>query len=407
MSESITISAQSSAPITLEWQRDGVRAWLACLASLYAYAATWGTTGSFSMLLPRLVELYKYSNASDPDTEDPLVHTKTSAVFSLNNGLTYLMTLPAAILVQYIGCRLTVLLGITISSVGTAMTAIWPRSSIWVWWLGYGVGCGSGNGLIYVATSVVVEQIFAVRYGAASSILTQGSSITYLLLPLLWNALLSLGDRASDRIAGTEAGLSYVMWSVSLSILLCLPMIPLLGSPFFIASRKYQSKIKRNSGNPSINSENSGPESVQTDRLDQKQKKPQTAFERVFFYLFDFPVPGYKYQKPATSTGACTVDTSSSTGWRYQLRLAWGMVTQWDFFVFLVVYSLFLLFNSGPDTYMSSKAEELFPEYEEQVGSLMLNSNGIAMLISKLAVAPMLDWFPSLFGRTMIFACGV
>ena len=406
-----------SATVKLEWKRDGIRAWLACFAALYAYAATWGTTGSFSMLLPRLVELFKYENASDPNTENPLVYTQTSTVSSVNNGLTYIMTLPAALLVQYIGCRLTALLGISISVLGTAASALWPRSSLWVWWLGFGVGCGSGNALIYVASSVAVEQVFAARYGTASSILTQGSSITYLLLPIIWNALLRLGaDGAPDKLAGTEAGMSFVMFSICLSVLLCLPLLPLFGSPFFIAVREYKNNIKHSSStNSSINFDNSVSKTMPENNavLGHTANHKQSRFKRVFFYLFDFPVPGYKYSKSATGNGECIIDTrssatsASSTGWRYQLQLVWSMVTEWNFFLFLVIYALFLLFNAGPDTYISSKAEELFPEDEEMVGSLMLHSYGFAMLFGKLLVSPLLDWFPSLFGRTMIFASGM
>ena len=131
----------------MQWSRDGVRSWLVCLAALYALASTWGTSASSAraIIQPRLEDLFKYSNESDASTENALVHTKTAAVYSLHNGIAHLMALPAAFLVHHVGCRLTLLVGFALTSAGSAVAALWPHSSLWVWWLGFGAATGTGT----------------------------------------------------------------------------------------------------------------------------------------------------------------------------------------------------------------------------------------------------------------------
>ena len=387
---------------TVQWSRDGIHSWLVCLAALYALAATWGTSASSAraLLLPRLEDLFKYANESDASTEDALVHTKTAAVYSVHNGLANLMVLPATFLVHHVGCRLTLLVGFALSSAGSAVAALWPHSSLWVWWLGFGAATGTGNALVYIASLVVVEQSFDRHFGAASSLVCLGSTCTLVFLPHIWSALLGLGAASEeDKLKGTETGLSFVMFSLCLNLLVCIPMLPLFASPFFIAARQLKFRLTRSASNTSSDSINS------ISSMTKILEDGDNYCKRVFFKLFDFPTPGYKYSSSKSLTIECIIDNSSND-WSYQLRLVWRTVSERNFFLFIVVYAAFSLFNAVPDTYSESTAEELFPEDPDKVSTLVLNSYGLGQLVGKVVAAPLLDRFPSLFGRTLVVANG-
>ena len=414
MTDSVKATLLKSSLETVQWSRDGVRSWLVCLVALYAYAATWGTSASSAraILLPCLEHLFESSNCneSDSNSEDEdtlaLLHTKTAAVYSVHNGLAHLMTLPATFLVQHVGCRLTLLVGFALSSAGSAVAALWPHSSLWVWWMGFGATTGAGNALVYIASLVVVEQVFDRHFGAASALMCLGSSFTFVFLPYIWSALLGIGAASEeDKLKGTEMGLSFVMFSLCLNLFVCIPMLPLFGSPFFIAVRQLQNRLTSVASNTSTSSDSISAITSLVKNLEDGDT--ENYCKRVFFKLFDFPTPGYKYSGSKSLEIECIIDTrKTSNDWSYQLRLLWRTVSERNFFLFVVVYALFSLFNAVPDTFSQSTAEEHFPEDAEKVSTLMLNSYGVGQLVGKIVAAPLLDRFPSLYGRTLVVANG-
>ena len=405
MPNSVKETRSQSLQETVQWSRDGVRSWLVCLAALYVYAATWGTSASSAraLLLSRLEHFFKYSNENESaaSTEDALalVHKKTAAVYSVHNGFAHLMTLPATFLVHHVGCRLTLLVGFALSSAGSAVAALWPHSSLWVWWMGFGAATGAGNALVYIASLVVVEQAFDRHFGAASALVCLGSTFTFVFLPYIWSALLGLGAASDEeKLESTEMGLSFIMFHLCLNVLVCIPMLPLFGSPFFIAVRQLQFRLTSIASNTSSPSDSISSTTSMTKNLEDGGNY----CKRVFFKLFDFPTPGYKYLGSKSLTIECIVDNSSNN-WSYQLRLVWRTVSERNFFLFIVAYALFSLFNAVPDTYLESSADELFPD---KVSTLMLNSYGLGQILGKVVAAPLLDMFPSLFGRTLVVANG-
>ena len=390
---------ESSLVKSINWKRDGWRAWIVCVASFYVFAVTWGTTCCFPMLLPYLVDLYKYSNVSNPSSEDPLVLTKTSMVYSVNNGLAYLASFAAAFLVDRIGCRLTFLLGVALSVGGNAVTAVCPGGSLWIWWLGFGVANGIGVSLTYFVSSVVLEQVFARHYGAASSIVSVGTSFMFLTTPLLWNFLLRIGRQIGgpDKLEGTLTGMSLVMFSVVVSQLILVLMLPLFGSPFFIAARSHARNLNSSTSNKQLN------ESTAQKSL-HRASKVMLYTKRLVYFLFDIPVPSFKYSNYLQDNGDGSTNSLSSETFS-QFKLFLKLLLDWNFIIYIIWSILMLIFSGAPDTFLITAAEEIFPDSSD-VGSKMLITYGIAQIAGKILAARLLDWFPSLIGNTLIVAAG-
>ena len=391
------VRVENSLVKSIYWKRDGWRAWIVCSASFYVFAVTWGTTSCFPMLLPYLVDLYKYSNASDASSEDRLVLTKTSMVYSVNNGLAYLASFPAAFLVDRIGCRLTFLLGVALSVGGNAVAAVCPDGSLWIWWLGHGVANGTGVSLTYFVSSVVLEQVFARHYGAASSIMSVGTSFAFLTIPLLWNFLLRIGRqiKGPDKLEGTSTGMSLVMFSVVASQLILVLMLPLFGSPFFIAARSHVRNLNSSTSNKQ-SSESTAQKSL------HRASKLMLYTKRLVYFLFDIPVPSFKYSNSLQDNGSTN---SLSSGTHSQFKLLLKLLLDWNFIIYIIWSMLLLIFSGAPDTFLITAAEEIFPDSSD-VGSKMLVSYGIAQIAGKFLAARLLDWFPSLIGNTLIVATG-
>ena len=320
--------------VRIEWKRDEWRSWAVCLAALYANAVTWGTSGSISVLLPILVTIFKHplvpvdqtSNSSDPVLieGDAYVHTKVQLVYSVNTASLYLSFFLGTLLIERLGCRLTVLVGVVLSVSGTLIPALWPDVSLWLWWLCFGLANGPGNAVVYLASQVALEQSFDRRFGTGAAIASLGLAIANVLFPFLWEALLALAahDNATqvEFVEDRAVGLSLVMFSIVASYLLLLPMLPLFGSPFNMAakraiaaniSRRSGQRSHRRSRDSSVSStasfSSTGPSSsshwpdnitsdCETMPILKKRSEPEASNKHRFLdSYFDMPTEGLKY----------------------------------------------------------------------------------------------------------------
>ena len=318
--------------VRIEWKRDEWRSWVVSLAALYANAVTWGTSGSISVLLPTLVIIFKHSIVLVNDTctsnssahvlveGDAYVHSKVQLVYSLNTASLYLSFFLGTLLIERLGCRLTVLLGVLFSVCGTLIPALWPDDSLCLWWLCFGLANGPGNAMVYLASQVALEQSFERRFGTGAAIASLGLAIANVLFPFLWEALLALAVRDNatpvEFVQDRALGLSLVMFSIVASYLLLLPMLPLFGSPFNMAakravdantrtstSRQQSERRLRNSSVTSMSSFSStGPSDITSDSettpilKKRSESEPKAFFMYCFLYsYFDMPTEGLKY----------------------------------------------------------------------------------------------------------------
>lgn len=93
------------------------------------------------------------------------------------------------------------------------------------------------------------------------------------------------------------------------------------------------------------------------------------------------------------------------SGARSQWLTVWRLLRERNVFVFLLSYCSFLAFNSTPDSLSAQQAADLFPGVPA-AGSLTVVTYGLLQALGKLLIAPLGDWFPSLFGRTLLVATG-
>ena len=319
--------------VRIEWKRDEWRSWAVSLAALYANAVTWGTSGSISVLLPTLVTIFKHSLVLDDKTSnasapvlvegDAYVHSKVQLVYSVNTASLYLSFFIGTLLIERLGCRLTVLVGVVFSVGGTLIPALWPDVSLWLWCLCFGLANGPGNAMINLASQVALEQSFDRRFGTGAAIASLGLAIANVLFPFLWEALLALAARDNatpvEFVQDRAVGLSLVMFSIVASYLLLLPMLPLFGSPFNMAAKRVVAANTRSSTQPSdrhsrnssVSSTSSfssiGPTSSsneldnitsdsETTPIIKKRSDPKAFYKYRFIYsYFDIPTAGLKY----------------------------------------------------------------------------------------------------------------
>ena len=457
--------------IITQWPRDGVRAWLVCAASFYLYAIAWGTPGALPMLLPHLVKLfnntsagkqgssnndysfnlvvttnphffqlqknspssnglfYRTSSVPFPITtpnpaDDKYIHSKVQLIWSLNNAVIYFICVLAPFIYNRVGCRLTMLLGILLFIVGALLPALFPRESLWIWWLSFGVANGAGSAIMYVTSCLVIEQSFERHFGLASGLQSIGSGVSFVLFPLLWQRLLDLGPSfshtSSDSPKAIAAGLSLSLYSVALCAAALIPMLPLFGSPFFMAQRtallrKQLRASSAFSGGDSVNSETSiaplNPASSRSIATSSSVNSscvydpPPRTFARVIYFLFDIPVRRGRKYSPTSSHNSQSNESSQNSLWS-ELAVYFRLIFHRNFFLYLISGQLFQFVTCVPDSFSVMQASELFPERAASAG-LTLTFYGVAQSIGKLVVSPLSDVFPSLFGRTMLSTTGV
>lgn len=283
-------------------------------------------------------------------------------------------------IINQIGCQLTMLLGLSLSLVGALLPALFPATSLWIWWLGFGVANGTGGAILYISSSVVLEQYFLLHFGLASGIQSLGSSITFVLLPFLWQYLLDSGPAVSssptDSPAAIAAGLSLTMYSSVIMAALILPMLPLFSSPVFLAARR-QSQRRLGarhhlSDSENINTEEGGAEgpSPSLERVAAPVSSPScvSAPLRALYYVCDIPPRAMHYnnapnpnqelgtsstrsQSAESSSSRNSNSSSNSSNFRQQLLLYSSLFSERNFFLFALSGFFFMFATAVPDVY--------------------------------------------------------
>lgn len=503
------------------WTQDGVRAWFVFAASFYLYAIVWGTPGALPMLLPYLIKLYNqtsdprqmfYKNSysynsvfflkqeSSPTANGILyrsskvqalplplivtraavtpispppsaphgdvdIHSKVQLIWSLNNAAIYFVCVLVPLLYNRVGCRLAMLLGVALFVVGALLPALFPGESLWIWWLAFGVVNGAGSAIMYVTSCLVLEQSFKRHFGLASGLVTLGSAVSFTLFPLLWQRLLDSGPAFARAAPGSPeaiaAGLSLSLFSVVLAATALIPMLPLFGSPFFMAQRTAQLLFRtrrlhcrapssvscvadsvNDDGTNALNggegeSENStsqlspllsgsrsrgsssGASSSSLNSTCASDSPPpgttstSTSVSDALYFLCDIPVTsGCKCSRSSDTTPSANIapasDSRAKANVSAQLGVYWGLVLHRNFFISLLSGQLFQFVTCVPDSFsvMQASDEKLFPNPTASPG-LTLTFYGVSQSIGKLVVSPLSDVFRSLFGRTMLSTGGV
>lgn len=152
----------------------GWRAWLVCAASFYANGAMFGVINSGGVLYTELNKMY---GAQDDAS------FRISLVTSLAIGTTFLLSPVASILTDRFGIQKTALVGSVMVILGMFLSSV--VNSLELLYLTYGFLFGTGASLAYTPSLVILGHYFKRNLGIVNGIVTAGSSLFTIVLPLL------------------------------------------------------------------------------------------------------------------------------------------------------------------------------------------------------------------------------
>ncbi|XP_078618479.1 monocarboxylate transporter 10-like [Branchiostoma floridae x Branchiostoma japonicum] len=169
---------------------DGGYGWLVCFMAFISQGVLFGIQNCFAITYSALTDSFPDANAFT-----------IAWIGSLNWGMFYMASPFAGIFVDKMGCRKTAFLGGVVCCVGMIAGSFVPR--IEYLYLTYGLVVGTGIGLAYVPSLIILGHYFRRHLGVTSGIVTMGSSVFTAVLPFgLKPALLHLGLPNTFRIMG-------------------------------------------------------------------------------------------------------------------------------------------------------------------------------------------------------------
>ncbi|XP_022082023.1 monocarboxylate transporter 10-like [Acanthaster planci] len=151
--------------------QDGGWGWVVCLASLWTNGTIFGIINSFGVMYERI-----YNEVDGAD------NFKTSWAASLCSGLTFMLSPVSSIITDRIGCRAAGIVGGTLALGGMIASSFVKR--IELLYLTYGVMVGCGFSIAYTPSLVILGRYFRRRIGLANGIVTFGSGVFTIVLPL-------------------------------------------------------------------------------------------------------------------------------------------------------------------------------------------------------------------------------
>ncbi|XP_038076802.1 monocarboxylate transporter 10-like [Patiria miniata] len=176
--------------------QDGGWGWVVCLASLWTNGTIFGIINSFGVMYEKIYEEVEGAN-----------NFKTSWAASLCSGLTFMLSPISSILTDRIGCRAAGIIGGALACGGMIASSFVTR--IELLYLTYGVMSGCGFSIAYTPSLVILGRYFRRRIGLANGIVTFGSGVFTIVLPLGLKATLeTIGLSNTLRVM---AGLCFVM----------------------------------------------------------------------------------------------------------------------------------------------------------------------------------------------------
>ncbi|XP_036172174.1 monocarboxylate transporter 10 isoform X1 [Myotis myotis] len=159
---------------------EGGWGWLVMLAAMWCNGSVFGIQNACGVLF---VAMLKTFGSKD---DDQMVF-KTAWVSSLSMGMIFFCCPIVSIFTDIFGCRQTAVVGAAIGFVGLMSSSF--VSSIEPLYLTYGIIFASGCSFAYQPSLVILGHYFKKRLGLVNGIVTAGSSLFTILLPLLLRVL--------------------------------------------------------------------------------------------------------------------------------------------------------------------------------------------------------------------------
>ncbi|PNI87602.1 LOW QUALITY PROTEIN: SLC16A10 isoform 6 [Pan troglodytes] len=160
---------------------EGGWGWLVMLAAMWCNGSVFGIQNACGVLF---VSMLKTFGSKD---DDKMVF-KTAWVGSLSMGMIFFCCPIVSVFTDLFGCRKTAVVGAAVGFVGLMSSSF--VSSIEPLYLTYGIIFACGCSFAYQPSLVILGHYFKKRLGLVNGIVTAGSSVFTILLPLLLRVLI-------------------------------------------------------------------------------------------------------------------------------------------------------------------------------------------------------------------------
>ncbi|XP_002738534.1 monocarboxylate transporter 10-like [Saccoglossus kowalevskii] len=159
---------------------EGGWGWVVCVASFWTNGTLFGIMNSFGVLLVEMLQ--------DPDLKKYGADAFTvSWIGSLSIGLTFLLSPVASVLTDKFGCRKTAMVGAVIAFIGCISSSFAKRPEYL--FITYGILLGTGASFAYTPSLVILGHYFKKRLGLVNGLVTAGSGLFTIVLPILMGVL--------------------------------------------------------------------------------------------------------------------------------------------------------------------------------------------------------------------------
>ncbi|XP_043543085.1 monocarboxylate transporter 10 isoform X2 [Chiloscyllium plagiosum] len=160
---------------------EGGWGWVVMFASMWCNGSVFGIQNAFGLLFLSLLE-----NFGDPN--DKHLRFKTAWVGSLSMGMIFFCSPIVSVFTDLYGCRKTATVGAAVAFVGLVASSF--VKSLEPMYFTYGIVFGCGSSFAYQPSLVILGHYFKQRLGLVNGIVTAGSSVFTIVLPLLLKQLL-------------------------------------------------------------------------------------------------------------------------------------------------------------------------------------------------------------------------
>ncbi|XP_056437803.1 monocarboxylate transporter 10 [Gadus chalcogrammus] len=202
---------------------EGGWGWVVMLAAMWCNGSVFGIQNAFGILFLSL--LREFGSEDDDD-----LRFKTAWVGSLSMGMIFFCSPIVSVFTDILGCRITAVGGAAVGFIGLFASSF--VTSLGPLYFTYGVVFACGCSFAYQPSLVILGHYFKKRLGLVNGIVTAGSSIFTITLPLVLSRLLE-----SAGLQYTMRMLSVLMFILMLAGLTYRPLLPAKPRPSHPGSR--------------------------------------------------------------------------------------------------------------------------------------------------------------------------
>ncbi|XP_029966242.1 monocarboxylate transporter 10 isoform X2 [Salarias fasciatus] len=178
----VSIPEKSPAPAEAEFVHpEGGWGWVVMLAAMWCNGSVFGIQNAFGLMFLSLLQ--QFGSVDDPD-----LRFKTAWVGSLSMGMIFFCSPIVSIVTDILGCRVTAVGGAAVGLVGLLASSF--VTSLGPMYFTYGIVFACGCSFAYQPSLVILGHYFKKRLGLVNGIVTAGSSLFTITLPLVLSYLL-------------------------------------------------------------------------------------------------------------------------------------------------------------------------------------------------------------------------